>query len=301
MKNITVVMSTFNGSKCVVRQLNSIFNQKDVFVTCLVRDDGSTDSTLDILNSYVPSKGKLIITKGENVGWEHSFMLALKESPDNDYYAFADQDDVWFADKLINGIKKIDEFTENDVAIMYHCNKISVTEDMKPLFHQVKRTAIPLNRQNAMVQEYAQGCSIIMNKKAKQLVTSYLPQNRIAHDFWCGLICYLFGNVIYDNIPQFYHISYGNNASGEGHLIGSWLSRFKSFFSGNTVYYMPYSDLEEGFKRRLTDSDLEFLYRVKTYKKSLKNKLSLLFSINFVRDSFMGTCSLKLAILLNKL
>lgn len=64
---------------------------------------------------------------------------------------------------------------------------------------------------------------------------------------------------------------------------------------------MPYSDLEEGFKRRLTDSDLEFLYRVKTYKKSLKNKLSLLFSINFVRDSFMGTCSLKLAILLNKL
>ena len=301
MKKITVVMSAYNGSKYIEAQLDSIFQQVGVKVLCYVRDDGSTDDTLQVLKKYASTSGELIICEGENVGWERSFLLALKDAPQADYYAFADQDDIWFEDKLISGIKMLEKEGSKNKPCMYHCNKISVTEDLKPLAHQVRRTPRPLNRQNALIQEYAQGCSIIMNENARQLVTKYIPREKIAHDFWCGLLCYLFGEVIYDNIPHFYHISHGNNASGEGHIIGSWKRRLKKFFAGGTVYFTPFSDLEEGFKRRLTDSDLVFLYRVKTYKKSLKNKLSLLFSINFVRDSFIGTCSLKLAILLNKL
>ena len=301
IKTITVIMSAYNGSKYIEAQLDSIFQQVGVKVLCYVRDDGSTDDTLQVLKKYTSTSGELIICEGENVGWERSFLLALKDAPQADYYAFADQDDIWFEDKLISGIKMLEKEGSKNKPCMYHCNKISVTEDLKPLAHQVRRTPRPLNRQNALIQEYAQGCSIIMNENARQLVTKYIPREKIAHDFWCGLLCYLFGEVIYDNIPHFYHISHGNNASGEGHIIGSWKRRLKKFFAGGTVYFTPFSDLEEGFKRRLTDSDLVFLYRVKTYKKSLKNKLSLLFSINFVRDSFIGTCSLKLAILLNKL
>ena len=301
IKTITVIMSAYNGSKYIEAQLDSIFQQVGVKVLCYVRDDGSTDDTLQVLKKYASTSGELIICEGENVGWERSFLLALKDAPQADYYAFADQDDIWFEDKLISGIKMLEKEGSKNKPCMYHCNKISVTEDLKPLAHQVRRTPRPLNRQNALIQEYAQGCSIIMNENARQLITKYIPREKIAHDFWCGLLCYLFGEVIYDNIPHFYHISHGNNASGEGHIIGSWKRRLKKFFAGGTVYFTPFSDLEEGFKRRLTDSDLVFLYRVKTYKKSLKNKLSLLFSINFVRDSFIGTCSLKLAILLNKL
>lgn len=301
IKTITVIMSAYNGSKYIEAQLDSIFQQVGVKVLCYVRDDGSTDDTLQVLKKYASTSGELIICEGENVGWERSFLLALKDAPQADYYAFADQDDIWFEDKLISGIKMLEKEGSKNKPCMYHCNKISVTEDLKPLAHQVRRTPRPLNRQNALIQEYAQGCSIIMNENARQLITKYIPREKIAHDFWCGLLCYLFGEVIYDNKPHFYHISHGNNASGEGHIIGSWKRRLKKFFAGGTVYFTPFSDLEEGFKRRLTDSDLVFLYRVKTYKKSLKNKLSLLFSINFVRDSFMGTCSLKLAILLNKL
>lgn len=301
IKTITVIMSAYNGSKYIEAQLDSIFQQVGVKVLCYVRDDGSTDDTLQVLKKYVLTSGELIICEGENVGWERSFLLALKDAPQADYYAFADQDDIWFEDKLISGIKMLEKEGSKNKPCMYHCNKISVTEDLKPLAHQVRRTPRPLNRQNALIQEYAQGCSIIMNENARQLITKYIPREKIAHDFWCGLLCYLFGEVIYDNKPHFYHISHGNNASGEGHIIGSWKRRLKKFFAGGTVYFTPFSDLEEGFKRRLTDSDLVFLYRVKTYKKSLKNKLSLLFSINFVRDSFIGTCSLKLAILLNKL
>ena len=301
MKKITVVMSAYNGSKYVEAQLDSIFQQVGVKVLCYVRDDGSTDDTLQVLKKYASTSGDLIICEGENVGWERSFLLALKDAPQADYYAFADQDDIWFEDKLISGIKMLEKEGSKNKPCMYHCNKISVTEDLKPLAHQVRRTPRPLNRQNALIQEYAQGCSIIMNENARQLVTKYIPREKIAHDYWCGLLCYLFGEVIYDNKPHFYHISHGNNASGEGHIIGSWKGRLKKFFAGETVYYTPFSDLEKGYADMLSKTDKKFILKLKYYKKSLKAKLVLFFSPKFVRDSILGTCSLKMAILLNKL
>ena len=44
MKRIIVVMSTYNGADCLEKQIESIFAQKGVEVSCLVRDDGSTDN-----------------------------------------------------------------------------------------------------------------------------------------------------------------------------------------------------------------------------------------------------------------
>ena len=52
MKKVTVIMSAYNGSKYIERQLDSIFRLKDVDVTCYVRNDGSTDKTLEVLNNF---------------------------------------------------------------------------------------------------------------------------------------------------------------------------------------------------------------------------------------------------------
>lgn len=54
MRKVIVVMSAYNGSKYIEAQLDSIFRQKDVDVTCYVRNDGSTDNTLDVLNNFTP-------------------------------------------------------------------------------------------------------------------------------------------------------------------------------------------------------------------------------------------------------
>lgn len=301
MKKVTVVMSAYNGSKYIEAQLDSIFRQKKVEVQCYIRDDGSTDDTLQVLNKYTPVVGKLMVVEGNNVGWEKSFLLALRDAPKSDYYAFADQDDIWFDDKLISGISMLEKQVDGNMPCMYHCNKISVTEDLMPLPHQVKRTPRPLNRKNAMIQEYAQGCSIILNESARNLVTKHIPKEKIAHDFWCGLLCFLFGKVVYDNRPHFYHISHGDNASGEGHIVGSWKERLKKFFVGGEVYYTPFADLEDGYGEILSKRDKDFISKLKSYKKNLNTKLSLLFSTQFVRDSILGTCSLKMTVLFNKL
>lgn len=301
MKTVTVIMSSYNGEEYIVKQLKSIFNQTGVRIQIYVRDDGSTDNTIRILKKLSKKHENLIIEGAENVGWEKSFLLALRDAPKADYYAFADQDDVWFDDKLISGVKMMEKSLFKDKPLMYHCNKLSVKENMEPLPHQVRRTPKPLNRKNAIIQEYAQGCSIIINENARRLVTQHLPEGKIAHDFWCGLLCYLFGEVIYDNTPHFYHISHGNNASGEGHTLGCWGKRLRSFFRKGNIYYSPADDLLVGYGNFLNKEDKTFIEKLKSYRHSVSDKFFLLFSVKFIRDSIIGTLSLKMAILFNRL
>lgn len=68
MNKIIVVMSAYNGSQYITQQLDSIFAQKEVDVTCFVRDDGSKDDTLQVLEKYQKSlaEGKLIISERES-------------------------------------------------------------------------------------------------------------------------------------------------------------------------------------------------------------------------------------------
>ena len=51
MKEITVLMSTYNGEMFIREQIDSILNSKDVELQLLVRDDGSSDQTIPILKS----------------------------------------------------------------------------------------------------------------------------------------------------------------------------------------------------------------------------------------------------------
>lgn len=303
MNTVMVIISSYNGEKYIREQIESIIRQSGIRTKIFVRDDGSTDATIEILKKMQDNYDELIISQGENIGWEQSFILALKSAPDAEYYAFCDQDDIWMPDKLINGVSKIREREKlsSDKAILYHCNKLSVDEDLKPLPHQVRRTPRPLNRENAMTQEYAQGCSIIINRQARNLVLRHIPNEQIAHDFWTGLICYMFGEIIYDDRRMFYHISHVRNASGEGHMLRSWHKRMIYFFSESPIYYRPWNDLLLGYHDLLSETDIVFINRLCIYKKSLKNKIYLLVSRKFVRDSIIGTVSLKVSILLNRL
>ena len=60
---VNVLMSTYNGEHYIKQQLDSIMSQEKVDVDLLVRDDGSWDSTLGILQKY-KEKGKLRWYKG---------------------------------------------------------------------------------------------------------------------------------------------------------------------------------------------------------------------------------------------
>lgn len=65
MKKVQVLMSTYNGEKYIKEQIESILNQSDVEVHLVVRDDGSSDKTVEIIRNY--NDVKLIESKNLGV------------------------------------------------------------------------------------------------------------------------------------------------------------------------------------------------------------------------------------------
>ena len=110
MYKVQVLLSTYNGEAYIKEQLDSILNQEDVSVRILIRDDGSTDSTKDILRAYTALHKNVRCIHGENAGVTASFfrLFELCDS-DIDFYALADQDDVWDLDKLKIACSKLEE------------------------------------------------------------------------------------------------------------------------------------------------------------------------------------------------
>ncbi len=59
MERILVLLSTYNGHKYLREQLDSLYAQENVHLHILVRDDGSKDETIEILNEYKNRNGKM--------------------------------------------------------------------------------------------------------------------------------------------------------------------------------------------------------------------------------------------------
>lgn len=299
MKRVVVVMSTYNGGERIIKQLDSIFSQEGVEVECFIRDDGSTDEiTHNLLTNYIQRESRLKIEFGENVGWQRSFLLALSKAPQADYYAFSDQDDVWMNDKLSKSISVLEKHNPQK-ALLFHCNRISCTPDLKALPVQAPKVPCPLNKKNALTQEYAQGCSIVINSTARDMVCRHFPSKNVPHDFWTGLICYYFGEVYFSPEPLFYHINHGSNASTAGHIKESRQRRLKSFLQKNS-YPNVAKDLINGYSDLLSTNDRDFLQVVATNKDSIIKKLRLIFNPEFKRVNWQGTVLLKLSVLLGK-
>ena len=90
MKSVGVALSSYNGEKYIREQLDSILRQEGVDLQLFVRDDGSTDSTKEILTEYEKEYPNIKVLFCENVGVGNSFMNLLYSMPNTfDYYAFS--------------------------------------------------------------------------------------------------------------------------------------------------------------------------------------------------------------------
>lgn len=100
--NISIVISSYNGSSHIIEQLDSIRNQTRTPDEVLICDDCSTDSTPEIVNKYIKihslNNWRIVINQ-ENKGWKRNFIDGIEKST-GDLIFTCDQDDIWRTDKL---------------------------------------------------------------------------------------------------------------------------------------------------------------------------------------------------------
>lgn len=212
MKTI-VLMSSYNGEKHIRQQIDSILAQQwEGQIDLLVRDDGSTDSTHQILQQYA-AEGKLRWYTGENLKPAKSFLDLVAQCPDYDYYAFADQDDVWYPDKLQSGIRLIAEAAG---PAMSFANARLVDGILAPIGRNVYNRAPHHDFYSVVCGGGILGCTILFNHALAQLVKAYpKPDKLIMHDSYISILCTLFdGQIFYDPRPHMDYRQHGNNVVG---------------------------------------------------------------------------------------
>lgn len=114
---VSVVMCTYNGAKFLKEQLDSILEQTYPIKELIIQDDCSTDETWDIIMEYALNHDVIQACRNDsNLGFNENFKEAILKAS-GDYVAIADQDDIWYADKIEKQVRKIGQY---DVCISYY-------------------------------------------------------------------------------------------------------------------------------------------------------------------------------------
>ena len=152
---ICILMGTYNGQAFLAEQLLSIENQSHKNWRLVMSDDGSTDDTLAIAKTFQEKWGKdrLEIRQGPKQGFCANFLsLACDPTIKADFYAFADQDDVWMVDKLSIALAYFDAENSVDIARVY-CGRTQIVDENLNHLGYSSLFALPLSFRNAALCE----------------------------------------------------------------------------------------------------------------------------------------------------
>lgn len=211
--SVAVLLSTYNGERFLAQQLDSLCAQRAVELALYVRDDGSSDGTLAVLQRYAarwPSLAR--ITTHPNLGAPRSFMELLASVPgDHDYYAFCDQDDVWLPEKLARAAAWLGQLPAQQPSL--YCGRVmSVDMELNELGPADLETDVSF--EHTLFESIGSGCAMVMNRAAHALLARAVPRRIAMHDWWCALVIAAFGQVVYDETPTILYRQHGGNVVG---------------------------------------------------------------------------------------
>lgn len=229
-KKVAILLSTYNGEKYLREQIDSILAQTYDNFELIVRDDGSRDSTVEIIKEYMEKSDKITLMVGKNLGFIKSFFELLKHS-DADYFSFADQDDIWLPNKIelaVNSLNKLDDTKPN----MAFSNVDYYDTEMNFMGNGDSKGKKP-SFLNSLYECINQGMTMVINKTTRDYIVKNIPEKCFFHDWWTYMICTAFGNVVQDDVVTVKYRRAKTNATVEGQgKITLFIWRIKKLFLG---------------------------------------------------------------------
>lgn len=299
---VTILLSTYNGSRYLQPQLDSLYRQTYPNIRILVRDDCSSDSTRSILASE-QAKGRLEILEGQNnLGLALSFFELLRNAAlsDTEYVAFCDQDDVWHSEKIARAIERLVAVADSCPAM--YCSRAELVDEN---LEHIGYTALPgkIGFGNALVDSIAAGCTMVLNRNAVNLIGENLPGKAAVHDWWCYLVVSCFGKVIFDEAATLKYRQHGANSIGVPGGFVRFVRKCRRFFGGGGGYlWMSEQALffRNIFKDRIPAHNRQVLNIFVAAKSSLYRRIQLAFSREIWRQTWLDNLLLRILILLNR-
>lgn len=206
MSKVNILLSTYNGEQNMKRQLDSLVNQTYKDFRLYVRDDGSVDNSVRILQSY-EHELDMEILQGENIGFVKSFMYLLQYAEEGEYWAFCDQDDWWDEDKILKAVEWL-ETQEQRVPLLYHSayEIVDSATDKRDIFYFKEEG---YNFCRSITENHFSGFSMVINRTMRDKMLKGNMDEIDFHDWWAAMIVTAFGKFKSDEqiLARYYRYS----------------------------------------------------------------------------------------------
>jgi len=306
-KKIAIILGYYNGEAHVDEQLESIFSQSHSALHVFIGDDHSPSPfDADVLKIEFKKRLKLSVeTRSENVGFAKNFLQSLACIDDSfEYFAFSDQDDIWYPNKLKKAIEELTKAPAHLPAL--YCARTEIADadcsqilGCSPIFNK------PPSFANALVQNIGGGNTMVFNKAARDLIVAASRNTTVvSHDWWCyQIVTGAGGYVFYDSEPCLKYRQHSNNLVGANTSWSARLLRIRALMEGrfrawNDVNLKALAD----HKHLLTDQNIRILNDfIGARQSSLFKRLKLVKHSGIYRQTLFGNLGLLFGLLLNRI
>lgn len=296
-KPINILIAVYNGEKYLDELLDSVLNQTYTNKHIYILDDGSSDGSMSIIDSYVP-KGVHVIENHHNLGYPYSFYKLLQACDPADYYFLCDQDDVWNPEKVSMSVKKLESVKSDRIKLCFSAFEYCDRDLTHIRYSDTPPEKITFLK--TLFQSYLWGFTVAFDDHFRRLFLSKLPDKTKDEDYWFQMMAAAFGELLYCPEVSAKHRRHGKNHSTDpSHFIQFQLWRIKYFLKENQ--FAQYHTMLQEFYQRYQDDLSENDRCVLALFQSDGHALRKFFYPHRLRSKMVDEVLLRVAFLMRKL
>lgn len=219
---VDILLATYNGSRFVGEQIESIRRQTYMNWRLLVSDDCSTDGTLDVVKQFARTDSRIqIVSEGIKHGGAKENFFSLMRHSDSRYCMFCDQDDVWLPGKIANtfDLMRRLEGEHRDVPLLVFTDMKVVDGNLATIHESFECfSSIDPSRSRfpqVIAQSLGAGCTMMVNAETRDISLKIgSTDDVIMHDWWITLVAAAFGHIAYLDEATSLYRQHGMNELG---------------------------------------------------------------------------------------
>ena len=271
---LCILLASYNGEKYISEQLDSIINQTYKNWELIIRDDGSKDETVTILNKYEKKDERIKILRDDkgNLGFLKNFEELLFNAKE-EFVLFSDQDDFWLKNKLEKFVEKIRDLDEKVLSkpLLIHCNSLVCDDKLEIIKEEFidSKIAKKTNSNIYFFEYIVQGSTSMVNKK---MIKESLPflKNVTLHDRYFHLLSQFLGTRIFIDESLVKYRQHERNAIGASKSILKKIMNKKYFYVEDRKLI---EEIKETYNKCLRKKDLNDIEKYLEVTDRNKNRL----------------------------
>lgn len=280
MCKVSILLASYNGALYIEQQILSIISQTYKDWNLYVRDDGSSDDTINIIQRYESMDDRIHLVKDTlgSLGCAKNFMALLPYS-NSEFTIFCDQDDIWLENKLEILVREMEKQDQSIPQLVY--SNVYSYSVVKGIGRPELAYPVCSLRELLFRCGGVQGCSSLFNTKLRELVIAY-DGPTIMHDFTVTFLGVLFGKVSFINIPLMLYRQHEHNVTGmrSKSFKDLVLNFFKSNKKKGIINYKTYSTIKnitDLYKDKIDQENLRIINEFLKFPN--KSRILMIYSV----------------------